>query len=446
MVIIGAQNAAAGGCGLKEAMIVSSVDSTFVDSRRGGFKAVMMLGLLSLAFVLSFFDRMLMIVLADPIRSEFGLSDKQLSLLTGASFVIVYGVCGIYAGTLADKFNRRKIFAYAVTLWSLTTALCGFAQSFIQLALSRAAVGASESALPPVGISMIGDLFSRAKRPMATAIFIAGGPVGVMLAFPFGAWLSEGFGWRMAFLCAGPLGLLLAGLIFLFGHEPAREKLPGQSSEQGAERRSLRLITDNKPLVWMVIAYSVATFSSVGMMQWLPQFFIRSHGISTHQLSVFFGPVLGGGLITGMLLGGWLGNRVAARSVSSMVKLCAWLTLLLIPLFLLVFLVPSMTVALALTFVTMAASVTFSPMAMAAWQTVCDPRVRGAVMGIVSFAGAIIGGAVCPFLVGAMSDLLAARYNADSLRYALIGGMVFVFAAGCLYYYSAGLTKRYFER
>ncbi len=424
-----------------------NVNSIAVDSSKSRSASFLLLTLLSLAFVLSFFDRMLVIVLGDMIRSEFHLSDKELSLLTGASFVIVYGACGIYAGNLADKFSRKKIFAFAVILWSVTTLLCGFARSFVQLVLSRAAVGASESALPPVGISMIGDLFSQAKRPMATAIFIAGGPIGVMLAFPVGAWLGEHFGWRMAFTIAGPLGLLLAASIFLLAREPRREKVMDvSSSSEEAQRRSWRLITGNRPLVWMIAAYSVATFASVGMMQWLPQFFIRSHGISTYQLSVFFGPVLGGGLITGMLLGGWMGNRVAARSVSGMVRLCAWLMFLLIPLFLLVFLVPSLTMALVLTFVTMAASVTFSPMAMAAWQTVCDPRVRGSVMGIVSFAGALVGGAVCPFLIGASSDLLAPGSNADSLRYALIGGLVFVFAAGCLYYYSSLLTRRHFER
>jgi nitrate/nitrite transporter NarK len=238
----------------------------------------------------------------------------------------------------------------------------------------------------------------------------------------------------------------LVAAIFLFAKEPKREKVESESSREDRKQGSLRLITGNKPLVMMIAAYSVATFASVGMMQWLPQFFIRSHGISTYQLSVFFGPVLGGGLITGMLLGGWIGNRVASRSVSGMVRLCAWIMFLLIPLFLAVFLVSSMTAALVLTFVTMAVSVAFSPMAMAAWQTICDARIRGTTMGIVSFAGAVIGGAVCPFLVGVFSDLLSSKSHAESLRYALIGGMAFVFMAGCLYYYSSVLTKRHFER
>lgn len=424
---------------------MNTADSVAIEAQKSRIGAYLILTLLSLAFVLSYFDRMLMIVLADPIRLEFGLSDKELSLLTGASFVIVYGICGIFAGTLADKFSRKKIFTAAVALWSVTTALCGFAQSFIQLALSRAAVGASESALPPVGISMIGDLFSQAKRPMATALFIAGGPIGVMLAFPIGAWLNESFGWRMAFIMAGPPGLLLAAAFFLFVREPGREKAKGEAGGKEAEQNRWHLILRNKVLVWMLVAYSVATFASVGMMQWLPQFFIRSHGISTYQLSVFFGPVLGGGLVTGMLLGGWIGNRVASRAVSSMVKLCAWMMFMLVPLFLAVLLVPSMTVALALTFVTMATSVAFSPMAMAAWQSICEPRIRGTVMGVVSFAGAMIGGAVCPFIVGALSDLFAADHGASSLRYALIVSLVFVLATGAFYYHSSVLTKRHFE-
>ena len=407
-------------------------------------KANLMLMLLAVAFMLSYFDRMLMIVLADQIRLEFGLSDKQLSILTGAAFVIVYGSCGIYAGLLADRFSRKKIFAWAVGIWSITTAVCGFAQSFVQLALARAAVGASESALVPVGYSSISDMYPLEKRPMATAIFYVGGSIGVLLAFPIGSWLAEIVGWRMTFLLAGPPGLLLALAIIFLSKDPAREGR-AEGSVRPDSKASMALVKGNRSLLWLLAAYAFSSFPSVGMMQWLPHFFMRSHELTSAQIGLFFGPVLGGGMITGMLLGGWLGNHVAARSVSSMTRMCAWLMFSLVPLYAAVFLVPSLPIALLLTFIAMAASVAYAPMAVASWQTVCDPRARGTATGFGAFVSALVGGAVLPFVIGVMSDAWAGSAGAGSLRYALLVSMSFLIITGALYLYSAMLVKRLVE-
>lgn len=407
--------------------------------------ANVLLFLLALAFMLSYFDRMLMIVLADMIRLEFGLSDKQLSILTGAAFVIVYGGCGIFAGMLVDRYSRKKIFAWAVALWSVTTVFCGMAQSFIQLAIARAAVGASESALTPVAFSSISDVYSQKHRPMATAIFYVGGSLGVLLAFPVGSWLAEMVGWRMTFLLAGPPGLLLALAILYFAKDPVRGGSSEDLAKRPGSRASFALIGSNKPLLWLLAAYAFSSFPSVGMMQWLPQFFMRSHELSTAQVGVFFGPVLGGGMITGMLLGGWLGNRVAANSVSSMTRICAWLMLVLIPLYLGVFLVPSLPMALVLTFVAIAASVSYAPMAVASWQTVCNPWARGTATGLGAFLSAFVGGALLPFAVGVMSDIWSVDFAGDGLRYALVASMLFLLVTGLLYFYSAVIVKQQVE-
>src|SRR5271156_7021510 len=183
-----------------------------------------MLGVLSLAYLLSFFDRMLIVVVGELVKREFLLSDKQLSVLAGASFFIIYGVLGVGAGWLADRYNRKRILVLALTLWSATTMVCGFAQSFSQLAFARVGVGIGEAALVPLAMSLLSDLYPPAKRPMATAIFYASGMIGILATFLLGSWLAGHYGWRTAFFAAGPPGLLLALLIAVFANEPAREK------------------------------------------------------------------------------------------------------------------------------------------------------------------------------------------------------------------------------
>jgi MFS family permease len=392
-----------------------------------------MLALLSLSYFLAYFDRLLMAVVGESVKHEFLLSDKQLSLLTGASFVILYGAFGILGGWLADHMSRKKIVAWSLAVWSCMTMFCGYSQSFLQLAIARAGVGIGESALVPVANSAVSDLYPVTRRPMAIAIFYAGGLIGILACFLLGTWIATHYGWRASFFVAGPPGLILALLVAIFAREPAREPFAVPAHGVTGQESSFLLVWHNRPLVWLLAGSAVATFVNVGVVQWLPNFFIRSHHLSLQQVGLYFGPVLSLGMTAGMLFGGWLGNRLAARSVTGLIWFSAFTMLAMIPVYLLIFWLPSLTAALLATFIGTALSVVYSPSYSGAWQTMCDPRARGTAGGVSSFASAILGGALCGFFIGSLSDYWEPTLGKESLRYALMVGMSFsVIAAACM--------------
>jgi MFS family permease len=403
--------------------------------------ASVMLVLLSLAYFLAYFDRLLMAVVGESVKHEFLLSDKQLSLLTGAFFVILYGAFGILGGWLGDHMSRKKIIAWSLAVWSCLTVFCGYSHTFLQLAFARAGVGIGESAMVPVANSALSDLYPVTKRPMAIAIFYAGGLIGILACFVLGTWVATHYGWRSSFLVAGPPGLLLALLIAVFAREPAREVLAepaaGATTDAVADKSSFLLVWHNRPLVWLLAGSAIATFVNIGVVQWLPNFFIRSHHLSLQQVGLYFGPVLSLGMTAGMLFGGWLGNRMASRSVAGGVAGLIWfsaITMLTIaPVYLLIFWLPSLTAALAVTFIGTALSVIYSPSYSGAWQTLCHPHARGTAAGMSSFANAILGGALCSFFIGSLSDYWEPTLGKESLRYALMVGMSFsLIAAACM--------------
>ena len=402
--------------------------------------AGLMLLLLALTYFLSYYDRLVMVVVGEMVKSEFALSDKQLSLLTGASFVVIYGTCGIAAGWLVDHYSRKRVMIWSLLLWSLLTAACGMANSFIQLAIARAGVGIGEAANVPAAISAIADRYPPARRPMAVAIFYAGGMVGILVCFLLGTWLATRFGWRAAFLVAGPPGVVVALLIAFAFPEPVREAPRRKQSAGAMPQSSFLLVWRNRPLLWLLIAGAVASFISIGMVQWLPIFFLRSHGLSLQQVGLYFGPVLATGMTAGLLLGGWVGNRVASRSVTDLIWISAWTIIGLVPLYLLIFWLPSLPAALAITLAGTTMSVLYAPAYNAAWQTICDPGARGTAAGLSSFANAILGGAGCTFLIGILSDWWAPALGKDSLRYALTAGMSFCLMAAGLFMYAARLA------
>jgi MFS family permease len=79
--------------------------------------------------------------------------------MTGLSFALFYTTLAIPVALLADKWNRSRIIALAVGIWSVMRLLCGTASSFVQLFLARVGVGIGESASGPASHSLIADYF-----------------------------------------------------------------------------------------------------------------------------------------------------------------------------------------------------------------------------------------------------------------------------------------------
>ena len=118
-----------------------------------------MLGVFTLVYCTNIADRYVLSVLIEPIRAEFGLSDSALGFLSGFAFAIFYTVLGLPIARLADRSNRRNIVAAATVVFSVMTALCGMAQSFVLLVLARIGVAVGEAGATPPAHSIIADLF-----------------------------------------------------------------------------------------------------------------------------------------------------------------------------------------------------------------------------------------------------------------------------------------------
>jgi MFS transporter, Spinster family, sphingosine-1-phosphate transporter len=398
------------------------------------------LALLAVVNVLNYFDRLLITVVAEPVKKYFALSDTQLGLLSGPAFVLVYVGTSLVFGWLTDRRNRRNIMVFVLALWSAMTLLGGIAQNFLQLAIARAGVGFGEGGSNPASLSMLSDYFSPAHRGRAVAVFQASGMIGILLTFLLGGWVADRFGWRQAFFLAGLPGLLTAAALLRFAKEPIRRgQAAGQSGASLSE--SLRLLKSNRAYCWIILASGLAVFGNLGIMQWLPQFFVRSHHLKLTEIGLFFGPGLASGMIVGMLAGGWIGDRIGRVSVGRSLLLCVWANLLLTPLDWTLLWVPSMHLALVLTFFHAALSVLYAPTLTAAMQTVAGPRVRGMAAAIFNLVNGLLGQAFFPVLVGVTSDAFAASHGADSLRWALTIVIPICLVASALFVKAAAVTS-----
>ena len=155
----------------------SQSDEISIEPFLSGHK-VSVLFLLFLVYTFSFIDRQILVILAEPIKAEFGLKDWQLGFLTGTAFALFYATLGIPVARLADRWHRVNVIAISLTLWSAMTALCAATNNFVQLAAARIGVGVGEAGGSPPAVSVLSSYFHRKQRSTAMGIYALGPTVG----------------------------------------------------------------------------------------------------------------------------------------------------------------------------------------------------------------------------------------------------------------------------
>jgi sugar phosphate permease len=255
--------------------------------------------------------------------------------------------------------------------------------------------------------------------------------IGVFLAWVLGGWISEHYGWRHAFYLAGIPGIVLAIVI-------ASVKVDKSSNATGIVKvarpsGTFREIFHNAPFMWLNLGSSLLTFVNIGLVSMLGIFFIRSHHMSVSTVGFIFGPVMSVGMACGLIGGGWFGNRLAERGVDALIIFTALVAFALFPIYLCVLLAPSSGLALAAMFVGAMVSTFYSPSHSASYLAVCSPDTRATAAGVHGFSNSLIGGGVTPFLVGVLSDHWRPQFGQDSLKYAMMVGLLTLLIAGLMF-------------
>lgn len=147
---------------------------------------------LSVVNIYAIIDRQVFGLLAEPIRLDMGLSDTQLGVLQGVGLTLV-GMITIYPiSWLGDRYDRRKISAAVILLWSIAVVGCGFSPNFAWLFVFASIVGIGENARAPVAFAMMPDLFTPGTRALGNSIYVFVTVIsGAMATYLTGLLISE---------------------------------------------------------------------------------------------------------------------------------------------------------------------------------------------------------------------------------------------------------------
>lgn len=281
------------------------------------------LALLFLSYVTNSIDRTLVSIVGQAIKEEFGMADWQLGLLSGLAFSLLYVTLGFPLARLADRRNRVNIISICLFIWSIMTALCGLAGSYVQLLLCRLGVGVGEAGGLPTSHSLISDFFEPSRRSSALAIFGLGLPVGGLIAMIAGGYIADAFGWRFAFLALGLPGVILAVLLKFALREPPRGRYeadrppPAAAANAGTDTsiRVVRAILSNRVVRHVVLGMTLAGFFSSPGSVFMAPYLVRGFDLTYTEIGLLLGLAQMGGISISSLAGGFLADWLGRRKI-----------------------------------------------------------------------------------------------------------------------------------
>ena len=406
----------------------------------------LVLALLLLVYIFNFADRMLLGVMAAPIKADLGLSDGQLGLLGGTAFALLYATVGVPIGWLADRRSRSWIITVSLCVWSGFTALCGMASSFLTLFLARLGVGIGEAGGVAPSYSMIADYFPPNERARALGVYSFGIPIGGAAGLAFGGMIASAFDWRIAFLVMGIAGILIAPLFKWFVRDPVRGGTEHAAAATPPKIADAVRTIARKPAFWLIsFGSALGSTASYGVAFWIPSFYVRSFGMPLSQVTLLYAGVVLVGGVAGIWLGAWLGDRFGPRRPGTYLAIPMVALAASVPFFAMAVMAQSAMVSLALLLVpSMLGSMGFGTV-LTAVQHVVPAALRSTSSALFLFINNLIGLGLGSAVLGFISDALSREYGAQSLRYALLAGSLFYVAAALLYFFASRRAAKDWE-
>ena len=166
----------------------------------------------ALAHFVSYVYRNVNTVVYPDLVRDIGLDAHTLGLLTGAYF-IAFAVAQLPVGMALDRFGPRRVQMPMMAVAAMGGVLFAQAQSLEGLLAARALIGLGVSASLMAAIKASSLWLPPERLPMSTAVLLAVGGLGAMVATAPMQWATDAVGWRMAFwgiaTCAAAVALLI---------------------------------------------------------------------------------------------------------------------------------------------------------------------------------------------------------------------------------------------
>ena len=321
-------------------------------------------GLVFLATLINYIDRLTISVLAPVITKDLGLTNTEFGGIV-TWFLLAYTISQSVSGKLYDRIGTRLGFVVSIIIWSIAAMSHAFARGLVTLSLFRFVLGIGEAGNWPGAAKTVAEWFPVRERAFGMAIFNSGAAIGSIVAPPLVVWLQLKYGWQTTFIVTGLLGFVWLALWLLFYQSPRKhswitdeelalisdgasgrqgERATGREGEGASGRPDLasrdRPFAPSPPLlvahslglpltqsprwrdllkyrqVWAIVLSRFLTDPVWWLyITWLPKYLADARGFSLTKIGMFaWVPYVAAD--AGSLSGGWLSGHLIKRGWS----------------------------------------------------------------------------------------------------------------------------------
>ena len=175
------------------------------------------------ATLLQSLDQTIANVALPYMQGSFSASYDEITWVLTA-YITAAAIMTAPVGWLAARFGRKRLFVVCIISFTITSMLCGAAQTLEQIVVFRLLQGMCSAALVPLSQAILFDIYPIERRGFAMAIWGMGVMIGPILGPTLGGYLTDAYNWRYVFYINLPFGVLAALGLLLFMHESDGER------------------------------------------------------------------------------------------------------------------------------------------------------------------------------------------------------------------------------
>ena len=272
-----------------------------IGNKLRGDRREQLLWVLAAATFIIFFQAFMIAPLIPRFANVFNTSAEYIGLMVPA-YLIPYGIAVLAYGPFSDNWGRKPLILGSMVAFILLTAITAAVNSANGLILVRLVTGIGASAVVPIAITLIGDLYEYENRGRPLGWIFAGMEAGIAFGSTAGAVLEPFIGWRNLFLAVSAFSILVLSAFLpyrslLTGHTEDSPPLTASDALNGF----LGLLRSERGLPVYVYVFLNAIFHS-GVYTWLGYYFTQRHGLGSFGIGL---AIVGYGLP-----GIWLGPKI----------------------------------------------------------------------------------------------------------------------------------------
>jgi len=356
-------------------------------------------GLLFLACVISYVDRLVLSVLKPMLSKEYHWSEDGYGDVV-FWFQAAYGIGFLFFGRLVDRIGAKLGYVLAMGVWTAAHMAQALVTSTFGLAIVRLPLALGESGTYPAALAAISEWFPKRERALTIGIFNAGANVGAVVTPLIVPAITLALNWQSAFFITGLFNIAWIGAWVLLYRRPRQHPRISQAEidyiesepfvDQGRAPYS-KVLRTRQAWAYMAGRFLIDPIWWTFLF-WLPDFFSKRYGV---DLKGFGPPLVAIYLLAdvGSIFGGWLSSKMLARGISAnrarktAMFVCA---LMAVPVAFAQF-APSVWIAVVLLGLACAGHQGFSSNHFSLPADAFPRFAQGTVVGLGGFAGAVGG-------------------------------------------------------